>query len=365
MTSTTADDPKRIALNLSLRDWLVVVLIVTVMIAVMPMIPFRPPTPVVDRDYRMPYALSSRYDIYRRFTALSAAQFPTILVGDSVVWGQFADRDQTLSHYLNELTHQPRYINAGLDAMHPIALHELLEYHAQAIQKKDIVLEMNPLWLMVARGSAAKEEIDPLANRPGLVPRLAVGPNGTYQEKIEAAVARALAGSPVDRCASRIADARLDFLAWSLDHPYESPHQAISAGLPPSEDSYTVRKIPWNGTEGAKLDYDWPVLEMNAQWQAFERILDLLQSRQNRVFVLVGPMNEHMMTDRMRAGYQELKQRIQEKITSRGLTCCVPTSLRSEHYSDICHPLAAGYEELARELLKSQSSWLLGHPSSR
>src|SRR6185503_5849853 len=133
MTPNAGSGPDRIALNLSLRDWLAVILLVTAMAAVVPLIPFRPRRTIVDRDYRMPYAMSSRYDLFRRFTALSSSQFPTILVGDSVVWGQFSERDETLAHYLTELPRQPRYIHAGLDAMHPVALAQLLEHHAPGI----------------------------------------------------------------------------------------------------------------------------------------------------------------------------------------------------------------------------------------
>jgi hypothetical protein len=359
MTLPHGPETERIALKLSLREWLVVALLVLTLSALIPLIPFRPRTPLVDRDYRMPYALSNRYDLYRRFTNLSAAQFPTILVGDSVVWGQTSRRDATLAHHLNDLTRQRRYINAGLDGMHPIALAELIEHHAPAIQKKDVILQFNPLWLMT-KSPNQKLPGDPLINRPGLVPRLAADASGTIQERLEGAVAGLFRWSPFDWWGERIAETRMDFLAWSLDHPYESPMKAISSVLPPSEDTHTARMVPWQRTEMTKLDARWPELEKHGQWQAFERLIDLLEARQNRVMVLLGPMNEHMMSDRMRQEYLPVKRKIQEKIESRHILCFVAPPLRSEHYADICHPLGAGYEELARELLKSQSPWLLG-----
>jgi Fe-Mn family superoxide dismutase len=73
--------------------------------------------------------------------------------------------------------------------------------------------------------------------------------------------------------------------------------KAISAGLPPSEDSHYVNRNPWKNTERAKLDLRWPDLTTHGQWKAFERTIDILESRHNRVMVLLGPMNEHMMTD--------------------------------------------------------------------
>jgi hypothetical protein len=365
MTPRQEPGPERVAPNLSLRDWLVVLLLITALCAAIPLIPFRSERPDIDRDYRIPFNKSNHYDLYHRFTTLAAAQFPTLLVGDSVVWGQFADRHETLSHYLNDRTAQPRYVNAGVDGMHPIALEQLLEHHATAIQKKDVVLQMNPLWLMIPKGRLPRELADPLQNRPGLVPRLAASPNGTYQEAIEAALARALDGSPIDRWIERVADSRVDFLDWTVDHPYESPVNAMSAGLPASDDTYAVKKIPWKGTESAKLDYGWPILRQHPQWKAFERILGLLQARQNRILVLLGPMNEHMMKPTMLEGYLRLKKEIEERVVARGIACVAAPKLDSTHYSDICHPLAAGYKELAKELLRSHSAWLLDSTQSR
>jgi hypothetical protein len=360
MTEQPQAPEERVALKLSMREWLLVALVVTAVVAVAPFIPFRARAPKIEKDYRIPYALSARYEIYRRFTALSAKQYPTLLVGDSVLWGQCAPRDQTLSHHLNELTKQPRFANAGLDAMHPLALEALLEHHAPAIERKDVVLHFDPLWLMMERDEPPKTLRGVLFHRPGLVPRLAADFSSALKKGINEAGAMLVRRSPLAGWAERFSDTRLDFLAWSLDHPYESPLQAISAALPPSEDSHPLRLTPWNGTPDAMLDMTWPVLEEHPQWAAFERILDLLHVRSNRVLVLIGPMNEPMMRPAMRVGYQTLKQTVQERLKARGVRTYLAPALPTELFTDICHPLGAGYELLARDFLKAESSWLLG-----
>jgi len=43
--------------------------------------PFKP-----DADYRMPHELSNDYWLFERFAGLAAAQYDTLLLGDSVVW---------------------------------------------------------------------------------------------------------------------------------------------------------------------------------------------------------------------------------------------------------------------------------------
>lgn len=364
MTRTPAPEFERAALELSLREWLLVALLVTLLLAVAPHIPFRGRAPVVERDYRIPYALSTRYDLYRRYTTLAAAQFPTLLLGDSVVWGQCARRHDTLAHHLNELVKQPRFANAGLDGMHPVALAELLEYHAPAISNTRVILQFDPLWLM-QEGPSSPHTRDVLYNRPNLIPRLAAHFTGPFKEAASLSWSHVMKNSPLKDWGERLADTRVDFLAWSLDHPYESPLQAISSALPPSEDSHPQRLIPWDQIPSAMVVTRFDPLSDDLQWNAFLRIIALLQSRGNEILVLLGPMNEHMMAPQTLEPYLRLKTGMADQLRAKGVRFFAPSVLPSLHYADICHPLGAGYAELARELLQKESSWLLGLPEGR
>jgi hypothetical protein len=359
MSPGTKPHDERPALDLSLREWLGVGLLVTLLIAVAPGIPFRPSSPEVERDYRIPYPLSSRYDLYRRYTTLAASQFPTLLVGDSVIWGQCARRDQTLAHHLNELTKEPRFANAGLDGMHPVALAELLEHHAPGITRTRVLVQFDPLWMILENASIDKQK-GTMFNRPDLIPRLATHFKAPFKDMIAVSWSELLSNSSVQSWGERLSDTRVDFLAWSLDHPYESPLEAISATLPPSEDSPHQRLIPWNRESGVLSNEVWGDPDKNAEWKAFERLLILLRYRGNSILAVLGPMNEHMMAPAMREGYQTLKQKMAGKLQAKGFRTFVPSLLPSKYYGDICHPLGQGYEELARELLKKESSWLLG-----
>jgi len=364
MTRTPASEFERAALELSLREWLLVALLVTLLLAIAPDIPFRSRAPIVERDYRIPYALSTRYDLYRRYTTLAAAQFPTLLVGDSVVWGQCARRNDTLAHHLNELVQQPRFANTGLDGMHPVALAELLEYHAPAISNTRVILQFDPLWLM-QEGPSSPYSRSVLYNRPNLIPRLAAHFTGPFKEAASLSWSHFMKDSPLKGFGEQLADVRVDFLAWSLDHPYESPLQAISSALPPSEDSHHQRLIAWDQQRSTRIVTRFDSLPDDAQWNAFLRIITLLQSRGNEILVLLGPMNEHMMTPETLEAYLRLKAGMSDQLHTRGIRFFVPSLLPSAHYADICHPLGVGYAELARELLQKESAWLLGLPEGR
>jgi len=364
MTEDQGRDKERLALELSLREWLLVALLVTALLAVVPHVPFRGRAPVVERDYRIPYALSTRYDLYRRFTTLAAGQFPTLVIGDSVVWGQCAKRNDTLTHHLNELVKQPRFANAGLDGMQPVALLDLLEFHAPGVTGTRILLQFDPLWLML-EGPTSSQGRDELYNRPDLIPRLAAHFTGPFKEFASLSWSHLTRNSPLKDWGEQLADARIDFLAWSLDHPYESPLKAISAALPPSEDTHPQRLTPWNAFPAQPMSTRWCDLRRDPQWAAFLRTLSLLQARGNDVLVVVGPMNEHMFDRLSLEAYQALKTEMARQIRARGIRCYVPELLRSEQFADICHPLGPGYAALARELLQKESAWLFGREEPR
>lgn len=351
-------DDERLALNLPLREWLIVGLVVTALLAVAPHVPFRGRAPQVERDYRIPYALSSRYDLYRRYTTLAAAQYPVLLIGDSVVWGQCSKRNDTLAHHLNELVKQPRFANAGLDGMHPVALAELLEYHAPSVTNTRVVLQFDPLWLMI-EALTASHASGALYNRPDLIPRLAAHFTGPFKEAVSLSWSHVARNSPLKDWGERIADTRIDFLAWSLDHPYESPLKAITTALPPSEDSHPQRLAPWNERSSTKLFSRWTVLAGDPQWAAFQRILNLMERRNNQVLVVLGPMNEHMMDDETLKVYLQLKEEMAAQLKSRGVRLLVAGLLPSAQFADICHPLGSGYAGMAQELLQKESAWLL------
>src|SRR5262249_56325616 len=49
----------------------------------------------LEPDYRTPYDLSADYWLYNRYASLAASHYDTLLIGDSVVWGQYVTRQQT------------------------------------------------------------------------------------------------------------------------------------------------------------------------------------------------------------------------------------------------------------------------------
>ena len=103
------------AVRLSLRQWLGVGLFAVALMAVAPTLWRQVEAFDPSADYRMPHELSNDYWLFERFAGLAAARGDTLLLGDSVVWGEYVIPPETLSHYLNEIDGQHRYANLGLD----------------------------------------------------------------------------------------------------------------------------------------------------------------------------------------------------------------------------------------------------------
>src|SRR4051794_16708286 len=51
---------------------------------------------------RMPHQLSNDYWLYERYADLAAGHYDTLLLGDSVICGEYVLKNETLAHYLNE-----------------------------------------------------------------------------------------------------------------------------------------------------------------------------------------------------------------------------------------------------------------------
>jgi len=303
-------------------------------------------------DYRMPYDLSSDYWLYDRYTQVAAQTYEWLVVGDSVVWGQYVTREQTLTHYLNELAGRRRFANLGLDGAHPIALAGLIEHHASGIRNKPVLLQFNPLWLSSPRHDLSANE-ESQFNHPRLVPQFVpwIAP---YKEAISARIGVAVEHRvPFLGWASHLQQAyfdRMDIPSWTLERPTANPLGTLRAGLPPSDNLLRHEPVPWYKRGVSKQDFPWVEPARSLQWRFFKRAIDVLEGRGNRVFVLLGPFNEHMLTDESRQRYHEVRAALEAALRAKGVAYHAPAPVASDQYGDASHPLAPGYEALARAL---------------
>jgi hypothetical protein len=261
-------------------------------------------------------------------------------------------REQTLSHYLNEIEGGPRYANLGLDGAHPVALAGLLEHYAGGVEGKDVVLQCNPLWLSSPRHDL-QESQEFHFNHPRLVPQFAPA-IPCYKEQVSPRIGIVVERHvPFFAWANHLQQAyfdRTDIPTWTLERPYDNPWDAVRRGLPPPDDLLRHEPVPWTERGITKQNFPWVDPGSSLQWRFFRRAIEILQRRGNRVFVLVGPFNEHMLNETSRRRYREVKAAIEAGLSVMEIPYFAPPPLPSELYGDASHPLAAGYAALARQL---------------
>ena len=340
------------AVRLSPRECIIAAAIVTAVLAVMPIAADRWEAFHPDADYRMPHSLSEDYHLAGRHARHAARQSKTLLVGDSAVWGEYVTRRQTLAQCLNGLAGEDRFANLGASGMHPAALAGLLEYYGRGITNRRVVLHCNLLWTASKRHDLQTEK-EQTFNHPALVPQFVPHIpcyDATYSERLANVVERT---APFRSWARHLRVAYFDnkdLPTWTIENPRGNPFARIPAGPPQPSDALRHEPISWTARGITEQDFDWVELSTSLQWSSFRRAVEILRSRGNRVFVLVGPFNEHMLTPASRDRYTRRKQEVRAWLDEARVPCYVPDALPTALYADASHPLAAGYARLAEQL---------------
>jgi hypothetical protein len=307
----------------------------------------------VEPDQRIPYDLRYDYWLYERYANLAADQYETLIIGDSVVWGDYVARQETLSHCLNERSGQQRYANLGLPGANPLALAGLVEHYAGSVSNKNVVLQCNPLWLTSPEADLQDDKKPEFIQHPRLVPQF-VPKIPAYKEEVSPRIGVVVEQHvPLNSWTTHLQQAyyaQTDIPSWTLEHPYDDPLKPLTHALSLADDSRRHDPDrPWY--EGIpKQDYPWVDPDTSLQWHAFQRVVEILQQRGNRVFVLVGPFNEHMLSEDSLHRYQQVKATITAWLEAQDISHLAPEPLPSKWYGDASHPLRAGYAELAGRL---------------
>ena len=345
------------ALLLSGRQWVIAGIIFVSVLVLAPrtgerLENFHPP-----EDYRIPYDLSNDYWLFGRYARHAASHDRTLVVGDSVVWGQYVRPGETLSHCLGERGGEKRFANLGLDGAHPVALAGLLRYYAEGITRSRVLLHCNLLWT-ASKKHDLRSEKEFRFNHPTLAPQFVPSiPCYTepYSRRLGFAVERQV---PFFGWANHLRVAYLagmDLPTWTMEHPAENPLTATRQPLVPAEEQPLHEPISWTARGITKQDFEWVDLETSLQWQFFRQSVEILRARNNKVFVLLGPFNEHMLSDESLNTYAARKQMVEKWLRREEIPYAAPAALPSDLYADASHPLAEGYRLLARQLFENDA----------
>jgi hypothetical protein len=320
-------------------------------------------------DDRLAYSLSKDYWLYERRLCDITDSTKVILLGDSVVWGEYVLPDGTLSHFLNREAGQPgKFVNGGVNGLFPLALEGLINYYGNALRHRKILLQCNVLWMSSPKADLQVEKEEKF-NHSRLVPQFRPRIpcyKADASERLSAVVERNIGFVEwVNHLQSVYFDEK-SILSWTLqddggDPPhypnsYKNPLAQISLTIPspPKDDPLrgpsSPRHKPWSETGAGTTQFEWVDPKTSLQWGAFQRLVKSLRAHGNEVLVIRGPFNEHMMARENLPAYRRSCEEIDVWFAKNQIPQVEPEVLPSALYADASHPLTEGYELLAKRL---------------
>jgi hypothetical protein len=365
--------------RLNARQWVLALAIVLVVTFSTPWLWERVERFETGPDYRIPYALSKDYWLYGRRLRQVADPSQVVVLGDSVVWGEYVAPEGTLSHYLNrEANAADKFINGGVNGLFPLAEEGLIKYYGQALRHRKVIVQCNVLWMTSPKAdlSTTKEE---QFNHSRLVPQSSPRIpcyKADANERLSAVIERS---SPFLQWVAHLRNAyfgQKSILAWTLaedesrpncyPNSYRNPLAQITFTVPtatredPDRGPQSKRHKPWSEDGRATTRFDWVELNSSLQWQAFQRLARILQARGNDLLVVLGPFNEHMLIEENRPIFRKIRDGIAGWLEENHIAHIVPETLPSPLYADASHPLTAGYELLAKQIAQDAvfQQWL-------
>jgi len=362
------DTPFVNEVRLNARHWIVVIVILAIIGLLTPALWKRRERFEPGPDYRIPYGLSKDYWLYEQ-RLQPIAPTNVVVLGDSVVWGEYVRPDGTLSHFLNEQSGQPgKFVNAGVNGLFPLAFEGLIRYYGGPLRHRKVILHCNALWMSSPKAdlSTDKEERFNHADLvPQFFPRIPCY-KADLNQRLEAVIERHFTFSEWATHLQIAYFGQKSIPNWTLgddgrDPPhypnaYKNPLAQITFKIPtepavdPARGPNSPRHKTWSMTGEGSTRFEWVELDQSLQWAAFQRAVNLLRSRDNDLFVLVGPFNENMMAAENRPAFRRLRDGIADWLAKHNVACLVPETLSSALYADASHPLTEGYRLLAQRL---------------
>ncbi len=359
--------------RLNARHWLAVFLIVGLVALLLPRVWTRIERFDTGPDYRIPYDLSKDYWLYARRMSQVARPDKIIMLGDSVVWGEYVLPDGTLSHFLNQQAGTAeQFVNGGLNGLFPLAQEGLLDCYAHSLRHQKVLLHCNLLWMTSPKADLSTDKEERFNHSrlvPQFFPRIPCY-KADANERLTALIERQIGFLGWAQHLQNAYFGQKSILQWTLlddggDPPHflnaaKNPLSQITFAVPsaPREDpqrgSNSPRHKPWSDTGVGTAQFDWVDLDSSLQWCAFRQIVRTLQARGNDVMVLLGPFNEHIMAAENRPAYLKLRAGVEAWLAQNHIPNVVPEVLPSALYADASHPLTEGYELLTKRILQNE-----------
>jgi hypothetical protein len=299
--------------------------------------------------YRIPYSQGEDYFLYEKYVRTVAASGRIAVIGDSVIWGHYAESSGSLTGCLNAVSGTGKFANIGIDGIHPAALYGLIDNYCASLKNSRVIIGINLLWMSSPKHDLSGEINTAINHRalleqvPGKIP--AYSPS--VEERLTLLARREIPlFAWIDHIrASEFADRNM--YRWSMANPYAGPEEYLVR----KDEIYTLPD-PVRPDRMSARDMDWVLPESSLQWRYMLASIRRLKEQGNSVCAVITPFNQYMLTDKSRVERDWIISYIQNELAAEGITAFAPPLDKAEYYADLSHPVAAGYVVMA--------SWLMG-----
>lgn len=338
-----------IAIPISPRGWIGVIVVTVVFLSCLPRFIRRyeqfEPTP----HWRMPTRYAEDLDLTARRLAIARNRGEVIWLGDSVIWGEYARPSETLPASMEKHFPSIRFANLGLEGLHPLALHGLVElfppWHDRAV-----IVHFNPIWMTSPRRDLRVSDVGTI-NHVALLPqfrRTIPADARSWEERMATWLGREMS---LWRWTSHMRMAYFegrDPVRWMTEHPTQWPAFAEgSASLIP--DDVPSSRLRRRVVSANALTYEWVAPGESLQFAAFVELLESLARHQVRCYCVVGRLDPARRTSDCLAREAELRDRLREVLERLRIPFHVVSNTAVE-MADASHPTPAGYQAIAEEL---------------
>lgn len=302
-------------------------------------------------DYRIPYSMGEDYFLYKMYSKQIASGKTIPVIGDSVIWGHYTGKSETLIAQLNRLDTKTKFTNMGLDGIHPAAMNGLINLYSAKFKDRKIIVGVNLLWMSSPRHDLtgpANSEINHKLLLSQIYPEIP-SYRPSLEEKISALITRSI---PLFSWIDHIKITRFaekSFYLWTMENPHESIFKYFSCN---NEES----KVP-EGMQPGKMqeqNIEWVTTDKSLQWKFMIDTLSSLKDDGNDVAALITPFNTFMMTEKSRKQYYAILAEMEWILREKGITPVIPSALEKKYFADSSHPTAEGYKLIAEDMMKNR-----------
>jgi hypothetical protein len=302
-------------------------------------------------NYRIPYSMGYDYFLYGMYAKHVSSMDAVPVIGDSVIWGHYTDGDHTLSANLNRVYAKKRFMNMGLDGIHPAAMKGLVEMNSSYFKNRKIIAGINLLWMSSPRHDLTGP-VNSETNHKLLLPQyghLIPSYAPSFEERLSAVINRSVTFFLWTDHLKLNSFADKSFYLWTMQNPRRN-----------IRDYFTRTKDKFNPPDSIapekmqEQNIAWVDTDKSLQWKYMLDTLVFLRINGCRVAAVVTPFNTYMMDEESRKKYFTILAEMEKALRSKGIIPVMPVKPGRKYFADSSHPTAEGYTLIVKDLVQNR-----------